>query len=637
MRVIGTAGHIDHGKSTLVEALTGMNPDRLKEEQARQMTIDLGFAWLTLLGGEEIGIVDVPGHRDFIENMLAGIGGIDAALFVIAADEGVMPQTKEHLAILNLLEIPVAATVLTKIDLIRDREWLAMVEEEIHQFSRGTVLEKAPLLPVSAKTGAGIEDLKQLLDKKLLEIPRRRSTGVPRLPVDRVFSMVGYGTVVTGTLLDGDFKIGQEVQVYPGDFVAKIRGLQTHKRREDTALVGSRTAINLSGVDARSIKRGDVLSFPGKFTATRLIDAKVSLLDDASSSLQHHMEVKLFLGTNEVLARVKVLGKESIKPGDTGWIQLDLQSAVIAVKGDRFILRKPSPAETIGGGVLVDPLPLGRHKRFDEKVTDQLEQTLKGNPEDTLLYTCYLKGAVLWRDLSYLPGGENENWLKIANKLITEGKLLILEQNLTEIRNETLIATLTWIEETTEKCKIELTEYHKKYPYRMGMPREALKSKSGLNGTVFNALLKRWLSLKVFKEQKMCLSLFEFTPYFERKQQNQVDELLRQFAAAPFSPPTVKFCLEAVGMELYRALLENEILIEVSPEVVFRGQDFEDMLMFVKTVAVSENGLTIAQFRDHFDTSRRYALAFLEYLDLNGVTLRDGDFRRLKNKIDHQA
>jgi selenocysteine-specific elongation factor len=522
------------------------------------------------------------------------------------------------------------AIALTKIDMVQDRDWLTMVEEEIRQFSRGTILEQTPILPVSAKTGAGIEVLKQTLEKKLAALPQRKSMGIPRLPVDRVFSMVGYGTVVTGTLLDGDLKTGQEVQIYPGDLTAKIRGLQTHKRKEDIARAGSRVAINLSGVDARLIKRGDVLSLAGKFTATRLMDARVALLGDAASSLQHHMEVKLFVGTNEVLARVRVLGKEVIKPGESGWIQLDLQSAVIAAKGDRFILRRPSPAETIGGGVLLDVLPGKRHKRFDEKVIKHLELALKGNPADILLQTCDVQGAIAWGDLLSLLRGEKETWLKVANELMGDGRLVTLEQNSNELRPETLLASFNWVEDITEKCKNELVEFHQRYPYRMGMQREGLKSKSGLSGVVFNALLKRWLLLKIFKEQKLSLSLFEFSPHFETKQQNQVDVLLKRFCGAPFAPPTVKDCLEVVGPELYKALLEAEILVEVSAEVVFRAEDYKEMLAFVKMTAGTEQGLTVAQFRDHFNTSRRYALALLEYLDLSGVTRREGDFRKLK-------
>jgi len=304
MRVIGTAGHVDHGKSTLIEALTGMNPDRLKEERERQMTIDLGFAWMDLPSGEQVGIVDVPGHRDFIENMLAGIGGIDAALFVVAADEGVMPQTREHLAILDILQISTGLVALTKIDLIEDQDWLDLVEEDVRQVLTGTVLEDAPLVRVSAKNGEGIPKLLDLLDEILAERPPRQDLGRPRLPVDRVFSIAGFGTVVTGTLSDGHLRVGEEVEILPSRTQGRIRGLQTHKRKEDLALPGSRTAVNISGVTLEEIKRGDIVAHPGDYQPTRRVDVKFHLLKDASLTLKHNTEVKLFVGATEVLSRV---------------------------------------------------------------------------------------------------------------------------------------------------------------------------------------------------------------------------------------------------------------------------------------------------------------------------------------------
>jgi selenocysteine-specific elongation factor len=364
MRVIGTAGHVDHGKSTLIEALTGMNPDRLKEERERQMTIDLGFAWMELPSGEQVGIVDVPGHRDFIENMLAGVGGIDAALFVVAADEGVMPQTREHLAILDILQIRAGLVALTKIDLIDDPDWLDLVEEDVRQVLVGTVLEDVPVVRVSAKNGTGTSELLDILDEVLAERPPRQDLGRPRLPVDRVFSIAGFGTVVTGTLSDGHLQIGEEVEILPNGTQGRIRGLQTHKQKEDLALPGSRTAVNISGVTLEEIRRGDVVAHRGDYQPTRRMDVKFRLLKDASLALKHNTEVKLFVGAAEVLARVRTLGSEVINPGEPGWLQLEMKAPVVVMRGDHYILRRPSPGETMGGGTIIDPNPVGRHKRF---------------------------------------------------------------------------------------------------------------------------------------------------------------------------------------------------------------------------------------------------------------------------------
>ncbi len=347
MFVIGTAGHVDHGKSTLVKALTGIDPDRLAEEKKREMTIDLGFAWLTL-DGEEVGIVDVPGHRDFIENMLAGVGGIDLALFVISAEEGVMPQTREHLAILDLLDVGGGLVVLTKTDLVDDPEWLELVTLEVAEALNGTVLADAPILPVSAFTGDGLEALKAALSAELASATPRPDNGRARLPIDRIFSLSGFGTVVTGTLIDGRFRLGDTVEIQPTGLKGRIRGLQTHKTKLDVARPGSRVAINLSGIDREEVARGHVVAAPDTLGHTILLDAAYRHLPDADAPLKHNTEVKLFVGSAEIVARTRVIGQPQIDPGETGWLQLALSEPLAVARGDRFILLRPSPAATLG-------------------------------------------------------------------------------------------------------------------------------------------------------------------------------------------------------------------------------------------------------------------------------------------------
>jgi selenocysteine-specific elongation factor len=338
MRVIGTAGHVDHGKSTLVQALTGTHPDRLKEEREREMTIDLGFAWLTLPNGEDVGIVDVPGHRDFIENMLAGVGGIDAALFVVAADEGVMPQTREHLSILDILQIQGGVVVLTKIDMIDDSDggrsdWLDLVEDDVRKVLHDTVLGEAPILRVSARTGEGIPELLKAVENCLSERPPRPDLRRPRLPIDRVFTIAGFGTVVTGTLTNGHLVVGDEILILPNDLKGRVRGLQTHKRKEEMAVAGSRTAVNISGINVDQIQRGDMLVHPGDYTTTRRLDIRFRLLPDVSAPLLHNTETKMFLGAAEVVARIRLLGTEALLPGEEGWLQVELNRPVVAVRG----------------------------------------------------------------------------------------------------------------------------------------------------------------------------------------------------------------------------------------------------------------------------------------------------------------
>jgi len=339
MWVVGTAGHVDHGKSTLVEALTGVHPDRLKEEKQREMTIELGFARLDLPNGEKVGIVDVPGHRDFIENMLAGVGGIDAVLFVVAADEGIMPQTREHLAILDLLQVKTGILVLTKVDLVPDHEWLALVEQEVREFCQGTFMQNAPLVRVSAVTGEGIEELKTAIAGMLAGTPPKMDVGKPRLPVDRVFTIAGYGTVVTGTLIDGQVSVGDEIQVLPAGQKGRIRGIQNHNQKINTAQPGSRAALNLSGIEKKDVQRGDVIAHTGDYLTTTRLDAAIHLIRDIEVGIQHNAEVKLFLGASEVEGHVRLLGKDHLSPSEDGFAQLELAHPVVAVVGDRFILR----------------------------------------------------------------------------------------------------------------------------------------------------------------------------------------------------------------------------------------------------------------------------------------------------------
>jgi selenocysteine-specific elongation factor len=376
MYVIGTAGHVDHGKSTLIYSLTGINPDRLKEEKERQMTIDLGFAWFTLPSGEEIGIVDVPGHRDFIENMLAGVGGIDAVLFVVAADEGIMPQSREHFDILKLLGIKLGLIILTKVDLVEDDEWLNLVKADIRNLVKDSFLEEAPILKVSALKKTGLMELSISLDKLLKQCTPKNDNHKPRLPIDRIFSLKGFGTVVTGTLLDGSFKVGDQVEILPSGIKSRIRGIQNHKKKQQLAVPGNRTAINLVGVEVNQLQRGDVVCLPGQLMPTHRIDVEINLLENSLVKIKHDDRLKIFIGSSQSMARARVIGQKEIGPGDTGWLQLEFENEVVVKRKDSLIIRRPSPAATIGGGRVLTAHPVGRHRRFYQKVIDQFNYRL---------------------------------------------------------------------------------------------------------------------------------------------------------------------------------------------------------------------------------------------------------------------
>ncbi len=630
MRVIGTAGHVDHGKSTLVAALTGTHPDRLKEEQAREMTIELGFAWFTLPNGEEVGIVDVPGHRDFIENMLAGAGGIDAAMFVIAADEGVMPQTREHLSILDLLQVQSGVVVLTKIDLVDDPDWLEMVEIDVRQVLQGTTLEKAAIIRVSAKSGAGLPELNQALEVCLAERPARLDLGRPRLPIDRVFTIAGFGTVVTGTLTDGQFKLGEDVEILPEGVRGRIRSLQSHKRKEESAVQGSRTAVNIVGIEVDQIKRGDWVVHPGDYQPTRLIDIQFHLLQDASGSLQHSADVKLFLGAAETPARVRLLGCDELFPGQTGWIQLDLRQPVVAVRGDRYVLRRPSPGETIGGGMIVDPLPKERHKRFSDPVIFQLETLSRGSPSEVLLQAVMAGGFSSLSEISGKARLQPEQTQLGLQELIDSGQLFLLENGPISPKSDTLAISAKQWKNETQKSVNEVEHYHQNYPLRKGIPREELKSRLKLTTRLFNAAIRNWVNEGLLSETGAFVSRTDFQVRFSSQQQSITTSLLKKFEQSPNLPPSVKECQAELGEELYNALIDVGELVQVSAEVVYRRKDYDFLVESVQEHFGDQATFTVAQFRDQYNTSRKYALAFLEYLDKIGITVRDGDVRRIR-------
>ncbi len=629
MRVIGTAGHVDHGKSTLIAALTGVHPDRLKEEQEREMTIELGFGWLTLPDGEEIGIVDVPGHRDFIGNMLAGIGGIDAVVLVIAADEGVMPQTKEHLAILDLLQIPGGMVALTKTDLVPDPEWLDLVEAEIRESLADTVLEDAPFVRVSARAKTGLDELLDALSKLLKEKPERLDLGRPRLPIDRTFTIAGFGTVVTGTLADGSLNIGDEVLVLPSGQKGRVRGLQTHKKKEEFSVPGSRTAVNISGISLEDIRRGEVVVKPGQYGSTRRLDAHFRLLDDISQPLKHNTEVKLFVGASETIATLRLLGGEMLMPGESGWVQLELRDPIVTVRGDRYILRRPSPAETLGGGVIVDHKPKRRHKRFDEKVIEKLTALMAGSPADLLYQASLTNGADLLQNLIRDARIEAADAQTAIDELFAEGKLTALANAAVDGGYSGLVmATPQW--ETLQSRAVNMVSgYHENYPLRRGVPREELKSRLKIDAKLFNAMLKKLVEAEMLIEAGKTVALPTHGIAFGSREQALVAGLMRRVEQNPFAPPTSKESIDEVGEEIFNALLELGELVSVSTEVVFRKADYEKMIEMLKIYIAQHEKITVADARDLYNTSRRYVLAFFEHLDAQRITKREGDYRVL--------
>ena len=631
MRVIGTAGHVDHGKSTLIPALTGTHPDRLKEEQAREMTIELGFGWLTLPNGEEVGIVDVPGHRDFIENMLSGVGGIDAALLVIAADEGVMPQTKEHLAILDLLQIPAGLIVLTKTDIASDSTWLDLLETDIRGAVSHTILRDAPIVRVSAKNKTGLDTLITTLGKILEDKPARVDLNRPRLPIDRVFSMSGFGTVVTGTLSDGHLSVGDEVQILPSGLTGRVRGLQTHKKKEERATPGSRTAVNISGVNSELIQRGEVVVHPNQYQATRRVDARFRLLNDSLTSIKHGDEVKFFVGASETIATLRLLGTEEINPGEEGWIQLELRDSIVTVRGDRYILRRPSPSETLGGGVIVDHQPKGRHKRFDESILKSFESLMQGSPADILFEAALALNGVSIKEVVTKSRLEITTAQSALNELIQNGQLVLLEEGEAKTTSDLLVIALPQWNELKSRMESMLNAHHKQFPLRRGIPREELKSKLKLSPRIFNAIINKLITDHSITDHSFWVANAGHEIRFNGAEQVQIQKLMRKFELNPYAAPSIKECQSEVGEEIVNALIELKELISVSSDVIFRKSDYDEMVKKLRAMIQQKKGqITLAEVRDLFNTTRKYAQALLEHLDSLGITIRDGDFRKLK-------
>jgi len=620
MYVVGTAGHVDHGKSSLVRALTGIDPDRLREEKEREMTIDLGFAWLTLPDGNEIGIVDVPGHRDFIENMLAGIGGIDLALFVIAADEGVMPQTVEHLAILDLLEVKSGVIALTKIDLVDDPDWLELVMLDVAESLSGTVLSDSPIVPVSIKTGEGIEAIRAGIHAQLLKIEPRQDSSRPRLPIDRVFSLPGFGTVVTGTLSGGHLSVGDLVEIHPSDRQARIRGLQTHQTKLEQANPGTRVAVNISGIHKAEVSRGEVIAAPGVVTTTILCDVSYRHLSTSSKPLKHNVPVKMFIGSAEVMARTRVLRTKTINPGEEGWLQLELDQPVAMVRGDRFILRRPSPPLTLGGGRILDPSPGRKHRRFGADVVQRLEMLEKGRPEDLLLEAIYRYQPSQFEQLASSVDMSRKD-LDFAYQKLTENRQAeLLEDYILPGGGRSLWA---------DKLVTVLDQFHSQSPLRLGMPREELRSRLRISADFF-------IKLTAWAEQQQLIVQSGTIIYkhgheirFDSKQENDIDRLKTRMEQAGVNSPSVKECKSEVKDDVYNALIDLGELKQISSDVVYSADGYQELVARIVNYLEQNSTIDVGKLRDLLGTSRKYAIALLEHLDDARVTRRVGDEREL--------
>ena len=621
MYVIGTAGHVDHGKSTLVKALTDIDPDRLPEEKEREMTVDLGFAWMTLPSGREVSIVDVPGHERFIKNMLAGVGGIDLALLIVAADESVMPQTREHLAILDILKVTRGLVVVTKTDLV-DEELVELVMAEVEDTLAGTSFEGCPMVGVSAYTGAGMDELRGLIDSILDDTEARRDLGRPRLPIDRCFTISGFGTVVTGTLIDGSLAVGQEIELAGSHQRARIRGLQSHKTKVSSAEPGVRLAVNLSGISRDDIERGEILTSPGWLRPARRVDARLRMVNDAPHPLKHNEGVTFHLFTSESSARVRLLDADRLEPGTEGWVQLLLEDALPLVKGDYFVVR--SSESTLGGGQVVDPNPRRRHRRFDPDVSERLMTLDEGASDDIIVSVTEQWGPCGLAELSRRANLPRDEALERALELAEEGDLIALGDMATD-GDAVCYSALGW---GTLKGRMAsaLRSHHDQYPLRKGAPAQEIRSRLGLSQPVYLRALARLVVEGFVAEDGQTVRLpgheVQFTPQMEQQTSRYLQSLQRE----PYSPPTD----QPLDAELLGALLEQGKVVRVGDGVVFTSEAYREMTERIVEHLRASGSITVAEARTLFNTSRKYILPLLERMDQELITRRNGDERVLR-------
>lgn len=607
MYVIGTAGHVDHGKSTLVQALTGINPDRLAEEQKRGMTIELGFAWLTLPSHAEVSLVDVPGHERFIKHMLAGVGGFDAAMLVIAADESVMPQTREHLAIIDLLEIAHGIVVITKADMV-DPEWLPLVVEDVRRQLDGSRLANAPIVVVSARTGYGMDELRHALDVLVAQLPPPQRRDEPaRLWVDRVFSVDGFGAVVTGTLLADVLSVGDEVELLPRGVRARVRGIQMHRQRIEQAVPGTRVALNLAGISHNDIHRGDLVTLPQRIVPTQRIDVRINTTSIAPRPISQGMHVDLFVGAAERRCRVTVLDGDEVTPGHSGFVQLHLDEPLPLWRGDRFVVRQASPSMTLGGGRVIDTQP-ARHRRYRREVIDALTALERATPAD--LCWAVIRGTIVHFD-------DIRHTTHLSDVVITQ---TLAALPMTKLLGSWVI-DMNVLQSLFEKSDKALQSYATRYPLRLGMPREELRRRLGVNMPVFDALLHEW-SLSIERIGDGLVHRMGHVVQLTSAQQRDAQTVLAQLRKTPYNPPDV-----VLERELLLYLHMTGQVVEINDGIVYDASAWQDIVRWVLETIDQQGSVSVAQLRDAFQTTRKYALAVLEYLDAKHITRRQDDIR----------
>jgi selenocysteine-specific elongation factor len=632
--ILGTAGHIDHGKTSLIKALTGTDTDRLKEEKERGITIELGFAALDLPGGQHLGIVDVPGHEKFVKNMVAGVTGIDIVVMVIAADEGVMPQTREHMEICTLLDVQYGMVAVTKIDMV-DEEWLELALEDIGDFVKGTFLEDAPVAAVSSTTRKGIPEFIEILDELAAKIPERPPSDLFRLPIDRVFTMKGFGTVITGTLISGRVQVGDAIMIYPSGITSKVRGIQVHNNSADEARAGLRTAINFQGLEKEAISRGEVLSKPNTLEASYMVDVSFHYLAGNKKPIKNRTRIRFHTGTSEVLGNLILLDREDLAPGEDTVVQLRLDTAVALVKDDRFVIRSYSPIYTIGGGKVLNPIPL-KHKRFKPDTVEGLKALGHQAPQAIILFHVEASGyqGVSFSHLKMMTNLPDKQLENVLQGLLSQKTLIQVDKE-----NRIYIHHIC-SERLKNDTQRQLAEYHMANPLKPGMSKEELKTKFPplLTSKLFNLTLNQMIKEKEIVQDENVIRLASHAVSLGGKQADVKDKILKTYLNAGLQPPYFKELAKSLDTDVSRSrevlmhLVNEGTIVKVKEELFFHAEAINSLKKRLVTFLETQGEITTPQFKEMTGVSRKYVIPLAEHFDSTNATLRVGDVRKLRKK-----
>ncbi len=633
--ILGTAGHVDHGKTSLVKALTGVETDRLKEEKERGITIELGFASLSLGKDINIGIVDMPGHEKFVKNMVAGSSGIDMVVMTIAADEGVMPQTREHMEICSLLGIEHGLIALTKTDLVDD-DLMELALEDISDFVQGTFLEEAAVVPLSSATGEGLDDFLTTLEKVCKQVPERSFSSIFRLPVDRVFSMKGFGTVITGTLISGKVNIGENIVVYPSMIESKVRGIQVHGESVDSVGAGTRTAINFQGLDKELVNRGDILSSPDTLILSYMIDTDFLYIKSNSKPLKGRTKVRFHAGTSEILGTLILLDREELKPGEKACVQIRLDSPVCCLKNDKYVIRSYSPVRTIGGGKILNPVAQ-KHKLFDKNIVSGLETLLGDDLEQNISFSVEQASysGTSFKELRILTNARDKKLESAIQKMLAKKE--IVQTN----KERQIYVHGSVYEKFTNTLMDKLKEYHEKNSLKEGMPTEELKSKfEYYNKTkLFNIVLNNLLKENKIVQNQNIIKLSDHEVALKVDQHEVKDKILNIYKKAGLTPPFFRtICQDLkldkkIAMDVLHMLINDKDIVKTKDDLYFDTGSIDELKKMLVDFFTKSEEITTPEFKDMTGISRKFVIPLIEYFDSINFTIRVGDTRRLRKKI----